>query len=164
MLERAMLNNRLPRVLLSAALAALSLLIVPAASFAGAEEKTLALELVKLVTPREVYRDMLKQMTDNMMQAMQARGGAPTPDKTDKLVAALEDAMPYDELVQWTAEIYSARFSSAELKELLKFYKTPLGKKLAKSLPEIMGETGKKVGSVIPQRLPEALKKHGLAP
>jgi hypothetical protein len=37
-----------------------------------------------------------------------------------------------------------------------------VGRKLAAKLPEIMGEAGKKVGEVIPQRLPAALKRHGL--
>jgi hypothetical protein len=32
----------------------------------------------------------------------------------------------------------------------------------ALAVPELMGEAGKKMGSILPQRLPAALKKHGI--
>jgi hypothetical protein len=40
------------------------------------------------------------------------------------------------ELVDQTARIYATHFSEAELKELLKFYKSPLGKKMVEEEPK----------------------------
>src|SRR6516225_8447620 len=111
-----------PMRILSALVLALALALSSPRAIAGPQEKAIALELVKLVTPRESYRDMLKQMTDNMAAAMAAKsGGSVPPDRSEKLVAALEDALPYDDLIEWTADIYSSRFTAAELKDLLKF-------------------------------------------
>ena len=78
------------------------------------------------------------------------------------MMAALLEVVPYAEMKQWTAELYAQRFTTAELKELVAFYRTPLGRKLASKLPELMGEAGKKVSSVLPERLPAALRRHGL--
>ena len=47
---------------------------------------------------------------------------------------------------------------------MIAFYKTPLGRKLASKLPEIMGEVGRRMATVLPQRLPGALKRNGLLP
>ena len=47
---------------------------------------------------------------------------------------------------------------------MIAFYKTPVGKKAAKLLPEISGEIGKKMGPIVMQRLPAAMKKVGLTP
>jgi hypothetical protein len=77
---------------------------------------------------------------------------------------AVMEALPYADLAQWTVEIYTTRFTTDEIKALMAFYKTPVGKKAAKMLPEISGEVGKKIGPIMMQRLPAAMKKVGLAP
>jgi len=130
------------------------------------EQRTLALQLVELVQPESSYRAGLQQMMDQMLPSLeaQARASGKTlpPDTKQRMNAVLLEVVPYGEMKQWSADIYARRFSSAELKQLLQFYKTPVGRKLASKLPEIMGEAGKKVGEVLPARLPAALRRHGL--
>jgi hypothetical protein len=123
-------------------------------------EKALALELTKTVLPQSAYDAMLGEMLKNM-GAMLPQQDAAT---MKKLEAALREVLPYQEMTRWNAELYGARFTSAELTELIKFYRTPLGIKLARALPEISGQAAKKAAEVLPGRLPAALKKHGLAP
>ncbi len=124
-----------------------------------------ATKLVQLVTPKPRYDAMMSQMVDQMVPAMTAQTGkAMTPEMKTKLLAAVNEAVPYEELVQWSADIYAELFTAAELKQLIQFYETPVGKKSAKLLPELMGRVGQKIGSTLPARLPDALKKHGLAP
>ena len=67
-------------------------------------------------------------------------------------------------MLNWTVDIYAARFTVAELKEIGQFYQTPVGKKLMALLPELGSETSKKITTVLPERLPAALKKFGLLP
>jgi len=132
----------------------------------AAEQRALALQLVQLVQPESSYRAGLQQMMDQMLPPLEAQAranGKPLPpDVRKRMMAALLEVVPYPEMMQWSAQLYAERFSAKELKELLAFYKTPLGRKLASKLPELMGEAGKKVSSVIPERLPAALQRHGL--
>src|SRR5262245_986789 len=144
-------------------------LLLPFALFANealaqTEAKKTAVELVKLIITPATYKDMLQQMTDNMLPAMRAQAPNLPPDIATKLVAAVEDALPYDELVGWTADVYASKFSVPELKDLIAFYKSPVGRKLARIMPELMGESGKKMGELLPVRLPAAMKKQGIGP
>jgi uncharacterized protein len=139
----------------------------PAASHPElAEQRALALQLVELVQPESSYRAGLQQMMDQMLPSLEAQArasGKPLPaDTRQRMNAVLLEVVPYPEMKQWSAEIYAQRFTRAELKELLAFYRTPVGRKLASKLPEIMGEAGKKMSEVLPQRLPAALRRHGL--
>src|SRR5262249_23954523 len=112
------------------------------------------------------YRSGLQQMMDQMLPPLEAQAranGKPLPpDVRKRMMAALLEVVPYAEMKQWTAELYAERFTTAELKELVAFHRKPLGQKLASKLPELMGEAGKKVSSVLPERLPGALQRHGL--
>jgi hypothetical protein len=130
------------------------------ATRAGEPEKALAMELTKTVLPQSAYDAMIGEMLKNM--------GAMLPEQDaqtmQKMQAALREVLPYEEMTRWNAELYGARFTSAELTDLIKFYRTPLGIKLARVLPEISGQAAKKAAEVLPGRLPAALKKHGLAP
>lgn len=123
-----------------------------------------AREVVTLITPKANYEKMMDQMGQQMMAASIQQGAKLPPDFNSKMKLVLNEAIPYEETIEWSAEIYAARFSLAELTELKSFYQTPLGKKLAAELPGLMGEAGKKMGALIPQRLPALMKKHGLAP
>ncbi|WP_437279064.1 DUF2059 domain-containing protein [Sorangium sp. So ce375] len=145
-------------------LAAVALLSVVSlgTAYAGEAETKLAKELTHLVMPRDVYNALLDQMMTNMGASMQQAGAKISAKDAGKLKAVVAEVLPYDELVQWNVEIYAGKFTADELKELIKFYGTPVGKKAAKLLPEISGEVGKKVGAVIVQRMPAAMKKAGI--
>ncbi len=127
-------------------------------AFAGDAETKLATELTRMTVSPENYDKMLQEMVNSMLPMMPPGD----PSIGPKLVKVMKDVIPYEEMVVWNAEIYASRFTAGELTELIKFYKTPLGKKLAKALPEITGEAGRKAAQVMPQRLPAAMQKHGL--
>jgi len=132
------------------------------------EQQALALELVKLVQPEPAYRSGLEQMMEQLVapdEAQARASGKPLPaDYRQRMSAVLLEVVPYEEMAEWSAGIYATRFTVSELKDLLAFYRTPLGRKLASKLPEIMGEVGKRITVVIPERLPTALRHHGLLP
>jgi uncharacterized protein len=133
-----------------------------------ASQRALAMELVRLVTPESSYRSGVHEMTAQMVPSLEAQaratGTALPPDFRQRFDAVLLEVVPYDEQSSWAADVYARNFTASELKDLIAFYRTALGQKLATRLPTIMGEVGKRVSEILPQRLPAALKKHGLLP
>ncbi len=63
-----------------------------------------------------------------------------------------------DELVKLMAPVYYKYLTERDLKELIKFYKSPVGKKLVKNMPLIMQE-GMKVGEEWGRRVGERVRK-----
>src|SRR5687768_11165146 len=72
------------------ALALLGVLLAPAAQAGEAERKT-ALELVRLVTPRQTHDAMMKQVMDQMIAAVQAQGAKLPPGTPDKIRLAVAE-------------------------------------------------------------------------
>lgn len=132
-------------------------------AYADADRKT-TMELVQLVTPKETYRGIVDQMTKQMLASMRQSGATLPPDVDKKMGQVIEIALPYEDLATWTVDIYVTRFTTDEIKQLIAFYKTPVGRKASKMIPEISGEVGQKMGPLLMQRLPEAMKKVGLTP
>jgi hypothetical protein len=62
------------------------------------------------------------------------------------------------------AQVYGSRFNDKELNDIIAFYKTPTGTKMVREIPNITQEVAQKVGTLLPQRLPDLLKKHGIGP
>lgn len=121
-----------------------------------------AMQLSRMVMSKDSYNDLVKQTMQGLMASLQAQGQGFPPDKAKKLELAVAEALPYEELLQFNAQVYGSRLSDKELDDVMAFYRTPTGAKLIKIMPEVAGEVGKKVGTIIPQRLPGLLKKHGL--
>jgi hypothetical protein len=139
-----------------------ALLAFPLVAHAGEAEKKAALELIHQVIPQETYASMIEQMTTQMLQVMpQARV---SPDAGDKMKKVVLEALPYEELVGWSADIYAQKFTLDELKQLSAFYKTPVGKKAARLMPELSAEAMKSAMPSTMTRMPALLQKYGLAP
>jgi hypothetical protein len=141
---------------------ALALCAVAVPARADEASHAAALDLVKLVMPPEVYDSTINQMADQMFASLSQGGKAIPAGMVEKLKAAVKECLPYDEQLSWSADVYSKYFTQKELGEMVSFYKTPTGKKMAKLLPNLMGEVGKKMGPILQQRMPAALKKHGI--
>ena len=124
--------------------------------------------LVQEITPREMFDRMMTQMLDGasrqMRAQMQNEGAALPPDFEVKMKRVVASVISYDEMMQWSADIYGKRFTLDEIKELRNFYHTPLGQKITRQMPEIMNDVMVKVTGMITTRMPEALKKEGLIP
>ena len=126
-------------------------------------ERQAALDLMHLILPREAYALMIQQMSEQMIDNMRQGGAQIPPDVASKMKLIIEEILPYQDMMDWNAEIYSRRFSVSEIRALVAFYKTPVGQKLARALPDISGEAGKKIGMVMMERLPLIMKKHGMS-
>jgi len=130
---------------------------------AGKEDKAATLELMRTIVPRGAYDSMLDQMYQQMSATMQQMGGKGIPASKQKaLKEAVQECMPYDDLLNWSADVYTKHFTRKEIDDLATFYKTPTGKKLSSLLPTLSGEVGAKIAPMLMNRLPAALKKHGI--
>jgi hypothetical protein len=127
------------------------------------DDKAAVVEMMRTVLPKPAYDAMLDQMYTQMSATMQQMGGGGLTDaKKKSLKEAVQESMPYEDLLSWTGEVYAKHFTRKEIDDLAAFYKTPTGKKLAASLPALTGEIGAKMTPVLMTRLPAALKKRGL--
>jgi len=65
-----------------------------------------------------------------------------------------------EELMNEAAKRYAARFSDAELKELVTFFKSPLGKKMITQEPQVLDETFSFVQQWGPRVAEEAMNRY----
>ena len=79
-----------------------------------------------------------------------------------------EYAPRFSELTNHVADLYVQRFSEAELKQLLAFYQSPLGKKLLQQQPQIVNSSMKyaqdwanKLSDEVIAKMREEMKKRG---
>lgn len=107
---------------------------------------------------------MMQQMSQQAINAMRQQGSNPSADEGQRFQAAIQEALPYDELIQISARIYSTHFTDREIGDILAFYKTPAGGKFTKELPAISGDSMREASRIIQSRMPGLLAKHGLVP
>lgn len=76
-----------------------------------------------------------------------------------------------NEMLDLVAPVYAARFSEQELREMLAFFKTPVGAKLAAELPSIAQESmrigmvwGRNIGKELESEVRLELRKRGINP
>jgi hypothetical protein len=117
--------------------------------------------------------DNFKAMMPQLMMALKPAivQGRPEVEKDyDVLVPALLAAMSskLDPMLDKIAGIYAAKFSAAELREVINFYKGPTGQKFITQLPSIMQESitigqqfGQQLAGELQQRMIEELRKKG---
>jgi uncharacterized protein len=79
-----------------------------------------------------------------------------------------EFASKRDELLGYAAKLYAERFSEQELKDMLAFYKSPLGRKMSNVEPQVLDQTftyiqqwGQQVSEQVMNRFRAEMKKKG---
>jgi hypothetical protein len=135
----------------------------PAPAPAEKADKAATLDLMRTVVPKAAYDAILDQMYAQLSTAMQAQGGKGIPaSKQKELKAAVQECLPYDDLLNWSADVYTKYFTRKEIDDLAAFYKTPTGKKVSSLLPTLSGEVGAKIAPILMGRIGPSLKKHGI--
>jgi hypothetical protein len=117
---------------------------------------------MRTVVPRAAYDSILEQVYTQMSATMQKMGGPGMPAAQQKALRdAVKEALPYEDLIKWSTDVYAKHFTRKEIDDLAAFYRTPTGKKLSEKLPQITGEVGALMAPFMMNRMPAALKKHG---
>ena len=145
----------------------------PAADTAGTAGTSearhkVAMELMQILLPKAHADQMIAQVDQQFLYLAAAdykkRGLEVGPDFETKMKAALTGLVSENELANWGADSYAQRFTAPELRQLITFYDSPLGKKLIKEQPEIGQEAMRKLLTSVDHRLPDAMRKQGLNP
>lgn len=92
----------------------------------------LHLQLARAVFPRERWERLVSQASLELTQRLAAASQGHfqlDPEFSDRLREEYERLAPYEELVANQSQILGRQYTPAELRQLLAFYRTPLGKK-----------------------------------
>lgn len=119
-----------------AALSLGSVTTVHAQAAQTAADKAKAADIKKLMTLTGAGNLGIQAMGQMLQVLKQA-----TPKVPEAFWAEFQKEVNPDELVDRVVPIYAKHLSHGEIKELIKFYETPLGKKLIATLPAITQES-----------------------
>ena len=132
-------------------LAAIGLICVRRAGAAHAEDTQKQKDirkLLKITGSGELGTQVMAQMIGNMKKAM--------PQVPEKFWADFMKEVHTDELVDLIVPVYDRNLTHDDIKELIKFYESPTGKKFVSVLPKITQESmavGEKWGRELAQRV-----------
>jgi uncharacterized protein len=149
------------------------LLLAPAASAEemSAEKRADIEKLIQITGAANVGKQMAGMAAGQMVQLIkQARPDIPAktldvvPREVEAVFAANEPSF-WEQVIP----LYDKYFTGAELKEMLRFYNSPLGKKTVKVMPSLMAEGmkvgqkwGESLGPQVAQRVKARLEKEGV--
>lgn len=125
-------------------------------------------KLMELVGTRQILRDLFDQDIDAQISAMRrARPDVPDQFWQDFALEFKRQASP-DELMQAILPIYDKHFTHQEIRQLIAFYQSPLGRKISTTLPEIQRESvdagrawGEQLGDRMHKELQQRLTEKG---
>lgn len=139
-----------------------------------AEKKHVIDEMLEITGALEVGEMMGTAVANQMITAMSQQQG----NIDSKVVAILKDEVGkimHDEYIangfinEMSYTIYDKHFTTTELKEMVAFYKTPTGSKMATLLPQVTQEAmvagqqhGQSLGPIIQKRLMARFEKEGI--
>ena len=156
--------------------AAVALALVGFSSVADAQQASAvavqtAKEIVKVTGATTLFTPLIPGVIEQAKNLFLQQNPALSKDLNEIAVQMRADLAPrFDELTAEVAKLYAAHFTEAELKDLLAFYKTPVGMKLIAEQPKV-GEEGLKfaqdwanqLSDQVIGRMRDELKKRGHA-
>jgi hypothetical protein len=139
----------------------ISILTIPLGeTFAQADSYKVTLKKMLEVAGSEAsFKAAIKQMFDMFKQQK-----ADVPDSFWDEAEKEFSQTSMDELVGMLSPVYQKYMTEEDLKKIIEFYQTPVGKKYAEKTPLIMQESmqvGQQWGMKIGQRVQERLKEKG---
>lgn len=125
-------------------------------------------KLMELVGTRQILREIFDQDIDAQIAAMRhARPDVPDQFWQDFAVEFKSQASP-DDLMKVILPIYDKHFTHQEIRQLIAFYESPLGRKISTTLPEIQRESvdagrawGEQLGDRMHKKLQQRLSEKG---
>ena len=121
-------------------LTALAVLCISIASRADeASHLALATQVVDMTTSKDVLRATLLSGLEPLVQRLKNNGLPPSViDEVRKAVGDFFDKkIDFEAVRSKHAEIYAAEYSEDDLKGILAFYQSPVGKKMIEKTPEV---------------------------
>jgi uncharacterized protein len=129
----------------------------------------LAKQIVELKGARELFTPLVRGVVEKVKDQFLQTNFMWAKDLNEVAAGLEKDYAPrVDELVDMSARIYASHFTEAELKQLLAFYQSPLGRKAIveepKALDESMasaGQWGDNLSDEVVVKMRDEMKKRG---
>jgi uncharacterized protein len=102
-----------------------------------------ALEFLNAVGMEKVLQEISSALVDNLI-----RSNPPLAPRRDVMVEWAKKYLTWEAAASELIKIYKGVFTETELREIIAFYRTSTGQKLATRLPELM-RSGAQVGGAI---------------
>jgi hypothetical protein len=151
-------------ILLAAALAFSSVPALAQTAALNADTTVAAKELMDVMNARAMMRASMQQMSQQMPQmlrammgpVMEGKGKQLTAEQKKALEVKLEQSIPgmvgamqkvfgdpklSEELERETTAIYARNFSADEMRQMVAFYRSPVGAKMLATMPKLMQES-----------------------
>lgn len=115
--------------------------------------------LLELAGTQKVMAQALPQLLNSFKKTM--------PNVPADFWDEFEKQADTNELVELIVPIYEAHFTDDEIKQLIAFYESPVGKKLSAETPAVSQESmmaGQKWGAALGRKIAEELRAKGYAP
>ncbi len=112
-----------------------------------AAKNALAVELLEITESRKLVDQMIPQVKTQMKTMFRQMLGNQQLDEdllvvfdkySERMVDLLKQEMRWEKLEPHYVQIYVDVFSEDELRDLIAFYRTPLGQKMLEKMPQIM--------------------------
>ena len=91
--------------------------------------------------------------------ALRESGTEPPKDFAARFSAEFLGIISYQEVIDLQAGLLAKYYTDAEIKELLAFYKTPLGQKMIRAMPEVSQDVNGQMLAIVQRRLPGLIEK-----
>jgi uncharacterized protein len=129
----------------------------------------LAKQIVELKGARELFTPLVRGVVEKVKDQFLQTNFMWAKDLNEVAAGLEKDYAPrVDELVDMSARIYASHFTEAELKQLLAFYQSPVGRKAIgeepKALDESMagaGQWGDNLSDEVVVKIRDEMKKRG---
>jgi len=121
-----------------------------------------AVEVARVLVPREAWERVIQNLANDALVRLQSHPGGNLHYPADfpaKVKAEMEGALPYDVVISMNAKELSAAFTEAELKDLLAFWQTPVGKKYLKEESVVASKVAAEAEKRVNQKMPEIMKR-----
>ncbi|OEO25397.1 hypothetical protein AX279_12920 [Pseudomonas sp. J237] len=129
-----------------------------AASHAADAERFLLLARAdKLAAP--VHAQVQQMFAQRFAESGSPKGKEATLERYQaKANAAIDSAVGWDKIKPDMIKLYTSNFSEPELKELIKFYQSPLGKKFMQKMPELTARSAQLTQAKLQVAVPQVNK------
>jgi uncharacterized protein len=145
----------------AAATVALLCLSPAALAAAPAPAASLPVELSRLVLPRESWDRMMVQSADQVLDMIVSSSQGKvqlTPALRDRVRRDFAAVVSYAEMIDLQAGLLAKHYTDAEVRELLAFYRTPLGQKAIRIMPDVSADVNGQLQVTLQQKLPALIQ------
>ncbi|MGE0628853.1 MAG: DUF2059 domain-containing protein [Hyphomicrobiaceae bacterium] len=104
-----------------------------------AERLALAKEFLSVTSKAQRFDQIVPLLTNQLAMAFKRRNPGKSAEIDDVMQRLSKRFVErQSEMVDLIAPIYAERFSAAEMKEIIAFYRTPVGKRILEEMPHLM--------------------------